>query len=878
MSVMESSRLWKTAIEELGEPDLKAAEKLAISFEDTRAAVANLAPNYQQYLPYFTLHDIEHFDALWSIADTLTPDGYKLSPLEVYILGLTFLTHDLGMAIATYPGGEAEIRETPLFKDLHKVAEGRLTNGETLDEGALIGDFLRRNHAHKAESLLSLEFGSGSDRRFLIENSDLRKAVQAIAGQIAASHHWSIERVKKDLRGDYTAAVPLGGRFPLRPKLLAGLLRVCDACHITVDRVPFWAKVGRPIDGVSELHWNFHSHLNPIAREGSRLQFTSNDPFLDSESESWWCAYDAIHVAAKELKAVRFLFEDCGYPPLFSDEIEGADRPEALAHLVQTQGWEPADIRLQVSDVTHIVETLGGRKLYGDDNTVPIRELIQNARDAVKAREALGVPDSYRGRIDVRLIPEGEGEWLEVEDNGIGMTPRVMTGPLLDFGKSYWRSDDVLYDLPGLAASDFDAAGRFGIGFFSVFMLGDRVQVISNRRGEAASATKVLEFDKANGKRPILRAATEEEQIEGGGTRVRVWSAEPIKLPESLAQRFQNVANFSRQLRDRLNLCLTYLAPALDVDLCGRTANSPSEIIVTADDWKNLPFDVLDRRLNIPYGEHWNSWDNLTHLDGPWRDAEGNELGRLSLSLHTLESHPRNAVLVSKGLRCGLAYGAAGMLRADPATVARDSARPIPHSEALQDFVRQYFLKLKDEYVRLGRSAYKELLTGSVGSSFAPLMLLAAPTDCIEGHLPVGCRKEPVLLDEFMKLSLPFRFLVKVTPWVFLNEPLPFPEFLEGYCCDECRFPRHDERPNPLHDLARIEPFWSAVTDDYGRTICAGLTKLSGGTRWSCVKRTLHQAAELRGMKLDREEEDQILKFDPVFLHFLNEEEISNGL
>ena len=75
------------------------------------------------------------------------------------------------------------------------------------------------------------------------------------------------------------------------------------------------------------------------------------------------------------------------------------------------------------------------------------------------------------------LERDGEAIWLHVEDDGIGMSERTITTPLLDFGKSFWSSDAVMQEFPGFGAKGLSATGRFGVGFFSVFILGDVVRV-----------------------------------------------------------------------------------------------------------------------------------------------------------------------------------------------------------------------------------------------------------------------------------------------------------------------------------------------------------------------------------------------------------------
>jgi HSP90 family molecular chaperone len=141
-----------------------------------------------------------------------------------------------------------------------------------------------------------------------------------------------------------------------------------------------------------------------------------------------------------------------------------------------------------------LVSRLGGKELYGNDPNVALRELIQNASDAVRARRALERRDSDWGEILISTGCDDTGPWIEVRDNGIGMSERVLTGPLLDFGRPFWGTGLMSAELPGLATSGFKSTGCYGIGFFSVFMLGDKIRVTTLRSGEASQDTQVLEF------------------------------------------------------------------------------------------------------------------------------------------------------------------------------------------------------------------------------------------------------------------------------------------------------------------------------------------------------------------------------------------------
>jgi hypothetical protein len=116
------------------------------------------------------------------------------------------------------------------------------------------------------------------------------------------------------------------------------------------------------------------------------------------------------------------------------------------------------------------------------------------------------------------LGQDADGAFVEVEDLGVGMSKRVLKGPLLDFGVSFWRSWAVREEHPGLLGKAFEAAGKYGIGFFSVFMWGDRVRVTTRRYDAAIDDTKVLTFDAGLQSRPILRRADKDEQLQDGGS------------------------------------------------------------------------------------------------------------------------------------------------------------------------------------------------------------------------------------------------------------------------------------------------------------------------------------------------------------------------
>lgn len=120
-------------------------------------------------------------------------------------------------------------------------------------------------------------------------------------------------------------------------------------------------------------------------------------------------------------------------------------------------------------DLGGMVDLLS-RHLYSGPQ-VYLRELIQNAVDAVTARRELDPDVPARIRLSVDTDEQGHPSLL-VEDTGIGLSAQEATELLATIGRSSKR-DPVL----GLGRSGF--IGQFGIGLLAAFMVADRIEVRS---------------------------------------------------------------------------------------------------------------------------------------------------------------------------------------------------------------------------------------------------------------------------------------------------------------------------------------------------------------------------------------------------------------
>jgi molecular chaperone HtpG len=134
------------------------------------------------------------------------------------------------------------------------------------------------------------------------------------------------------------------------------------------------------------------------------------------------------------------------------------------------------------------------------DKSIFLRELIANAADACERLryEAIADPgllgDDVKPRITVAV--DADKKLLTVEDNGIGMSRQEMVEALGTIARSGTKAfldriaaADAVKGGEGAAAAGEDNAliGRFGVGFYSAFMVAERVDVLSHRAGTDSS-------------------------------------------------------------------------------------------------------------------------------------------------------------------------------------------------------------------------------------------------------------------------------------------------------------------------------------------------------------------------------------------------------
>lgn len=151
------------------------------------------------------------------------------------------------------------------------------------------------------------------------------------------------------------------------------------------------------------------------------------------------------------------------------------------------------------------------------DKEVFLRELISNASDACDKARYLAITDSGILEDDpdfkVQIKVDKAARTLSLSDNGVGMNRDGLISDLGTIARS--GTSAFMKNLSGDEAKDVQMIGQFGVGFYSVFMVADKVEVTSRRAGEEEAWLWASDG--------LGEFAIDEAQREGRGTTVLIY-------------------------------------------------------------------------------------------------------------------------------------------------------------------------------------------------------------------------------------------------------------------------------------------------------------------------------------------------------------------
>ena len=149
--------------------------------------------------------------------------------------------------------------------------------------------------------------------------------------------------------------------------------------------------------------------------------------------------------------------------------------------MTQTTNKETLGFQTEVKQLLHLMI----HSLYSNKE-IFLRELISNASDAAdKLRfEALARPELYEGdgELKIRVAFDPAARTVTISDNGIGMSRAEVIQHIGTIAKSGTR--EFFQALTGDQAKDANLIGQFGVGFYSAFIVADKVTLVTRRAGE----------------------------------------------------------------------------------------------------------------------------------------------------------------------------------------------------------------------------------------------------------------------------------------------------------------------------------------------------------------------------------------------------------
>ena len=477
-----NENLWDVLEQKANEEDAKLQPNQKTSSEYLSAIkfICNFgvdrAKTIRDTFPLYTLHDETHIcNVMRIMAQLLGPSIDKLNRDEAAMLILAACCHDVGMSYTAQEKQDVLQDKDRLDQYLEKhhdeyvKAYTENTEVPTLTE-EIQRNYLRSIHHERILELLnSIEWPSCLWGK--VDRDDLVRVCQ--------SHGTN----PSDLNNlECTPTIDL--------RFCAILLRLADILDFDITRAPktlyhycgFDHANGREAK-ISQTE--FHKH---IASQGFEFAHVADrsvpyDLPCHITSESMQIEQAVHHY----LDWVDYELNQCGILlRRYTGRWQNFILPNKINRIVKANGYVSGQYHLTM-DQDKVMELLVGEELYSDPAAF-VRELLQNAIDAVRTREQLDKNrlNSWKPQINIHSWMDEEGyHWFRIEDNGTGMTQEIIESYFLKIGRSYYTSDTFQKDKILCGASpEYTPISRFGIGILSCFMGGkasNQVEISTKR-------------------------------------------------------------------------------------------------------------------------------------------------------------------------------------------------------------------------------------------------------------------------------------------------------------------------------------------------------------------------------------------------------------
>jgi len=453
-------------IQRLVSEDLELAKKVSNWCDEVKPDLEKIANNFRQY----TGHGTEHSEAILTLLGWLIPPNMieGMNAVEIALLVLAGYHHDIGMAWDV--DRQEELMKTKDWLDSKDRLIGKFRDSQTIKdktEQSLLNlafiEWARGRHAE--EAVHWIEEKRIGDHRYRITHLFDYDPWPEVK-ELCRIH---TEPYCDELRIDEGVAGPSGKLVNMC--FLGCALRLADECHVTLDRADEQiARFIRYTDDYSREKWEERQCIKSVSPLGQVL-------VINAEPRS-----PNLHRAVVEIGRE------------IKEELEKTNRTLHRKRSRLCFPWLDVDWDSQVKgsnsyiyrdweyslDRSKVYDLLMGKNLYVD-MSVCVRELLQNAVDAVRARWGKEAPE--RGKIICRrLVKNRDGkdfEVIEIEDNGIGMDEDIIENHLLKVpAESFYGTSRFKREHPDTSDVLITTA-QHGIGFLSTFMVATTVEIFT---------------------------------------------------------------------------------------------------------------------------------------------------------------------------------------------------------------------------------------------------------------------------------------------------------------------------------------------------------------------------------------------------------------
>jgi molecular chaperone HtpG len=230
-----------------------------------------------------------------------------------------------------------------------------------------------------------------------------------------------------------------------------------------------------------------------------------------------------------------------------------------------------------------------------------LRELISNASDACDKLRfmALNQDAIYEGdsQLAIELSFDKQARTLTISDNGIGMTRQEAIDNLGTIARS--GTKEFFSQMTGDKAKDSNLIGQFGVGFYSAFIVADRVTVRSRKAGEPAASAVLWESD-GSGEFSVEMA---EKTSRGTEITLHLREADP-DAAEPMADLLstQAIRNIVRKYSDHISLPIRMIKENWDAEKSAYVSTGEFETVNQASAlWTRSKSEITPEQYNEFY-------------------------------------------------------------------------------------------------------------------------------------------------------------------------------------------------------------------------------------------------------------------------------------